>query len=343
MSATSLMSGNQPLSGLRQVQPRRDLAAIADLIELCFADTLDAGGRSVIREMRILSRSGPLLWLIARLNNAIPLVRGFVWIEENRLVGNVSLSPTGYGRGWIIANVAVYPAFRRRGIARQLMIAACDWIARQGDFATLQVDYDNAAALTLYEGLGFTMQRTFTRWRRASHLRPPVTIGDDRFPVQRLQHTEAAHLYALAEQVRPAERGGLGWLRPLRPNALRRARLGTLSYLLSGQYSEYWVVPGAEHPIDAALGIHRRIEGLTTIFDLLVRPARQGQLEAPLLDYLLRELVNRREALVTDHPADDHASSAIFRDHHFRDERTLTHMIWYPPEKANRFASKGET
>lgn len=336
MSAARVVSHPQSFTGLRPVQPRRDLAAIADLVELCFADTLDASGRSVIREMRLLSRSGPLLWLIARLNNAIPLVRGLVWLEGDRLVGNVSLSPTGYGKGWVVANVAVHPTYRRRGIARALMHAALDQIAGQGSFAVLQVDEDNVAARTLYEDLGFDIERTFTRWRRSSHLRPPRYNGDDQLAVRRLQTRETDHLYTLAAQTRPPERGGLGWLRPLTRRTLRRSRLGALGFFLSGQRTDYWVVPGQvpTRPLEAALAVQHRIEGLTMLFDLLVHPAVQGQFEGPLLGYLLRHVASRRDALVTDHPADDVAASTILREHHFRAERSLTHMIWYPPQGA---------
>ncbi len=332
MAAAGLISVQSAFTGSRPVHPRRDLAAIADLIEFAFADTLDAGGRSAIRDMRLLSRSGPLLWLVARLNHAIPLMRGFVWIEQGQLVGNVSLAPTGHDRGWVIANVAVYPAYRRRGIARQLMDTALEWAAQQGEYATLQVDADNAAARTLYESLGFKTLRTFSRWRRAAHLRPPLEFPN--LPdIHRVRRRESEHLYELATYTRPNETGGLGWLRPTQRSALRPPRLGSVSFLLSGQRAEYWGVQQANPPqIKAALGLYHRIEGLTTLFDLLVQPDVQGQLEGPMLNYLLCNLVNRRQSLVTDHPADDEAASEQLYTQHFRVERTLTHMIWYPPE-----------
>ncbi|MBN1564453.1 MAG: GNAT family N-acetyltransferase, partial [Anaerolineae bacterium] len=270
MSAAGLISAQNTFTGLRPIKPRRDLAAIADLIEFAFADTLDAGGRSVIREMRFLSRSGPLLWLIARLNNAIPLMRGFVWIEQGELVGNVSLAPTTYDRGWIIANVAVYPAYRRRGIARQMMQAALAWVQQHGTFATLQVDADNAGARTLYDSLGFVAERTFTRWRRSSHLRTipaPILSGITNPPdIRRLDSGQAQQLYTLATQTRPNERGGMGWLRSTRRAALRPSRSGRLGLMMSGQRTEFWGIPRPDDPdqIDAALCVQRRIDGLTT-------------------------------------------------------------------------------
>ncbi|MCZ7543814.1 MAG: hypothetical protein M5R40_09870 [Anaerolineae bacterium] len=64
MSAAALATGVKR-NGLRPVNLRIDLGGIADLIEICFADQMDAQGRATVREMRALSRLGPLLWLLA--------------------------------------------------------------------------------------------------------------------------------------------------------------------------------------------------------------------------------------------------------------------------------------
>jgi ribosomal protein S18 acetylase RimI-like enzyme len=312
---------------------RRDLAAVADLIESCFAPTLDAAGRSAIQEMRLMSRMGPLVWALARVTRAIPPVRGFVWYEAGRLVGNVSLTPAGYGRGWVIANVAVYPAFRRHGIAREMMRAAMERVARRGAFATLQVDADNRPARALYDRLGFREQRTFMRWRRATHYRLPEPPPDPPH-LRRLARRDTNALVALAEGVRPNARGGMGWLRPTRRRDLRPPGLGGLRLLLSGQLVEFWGIPGADGELEAALRIERRLGGLTTLFDLLVRSPRQEALAAPLVAEVVRRWGGRQHPLVTDHPADDAAAEAAFEQHFFRPERTLVHLIWQPDGSA---------
>lgn len=330
MSAAGLASAQRPSSGLRPVQLRRDLAEIANLIEFCFASTLDAGGRSAIHEMRLLSRSGPIVWALGRLSTTVPgVMTGFVWIEEGRLVGNVSATPAGFGNGWVIANVAVHPDYRRRGIARQLMHAALDLVAQRGAFATLQVDADNLGARALYEQLGFVEQRTFTRWRRATRLRPPD--GASRLPLTRLMaRTETASLLALAERVRPNAHGGMGWLRPNELSRLRPARWAALRRLVSGRSVTTWVVPGADGTLDAALRFETRMGCSTALFDMLVRPERQGELEAPLIAALIGRAGGWAQPLVTEHPADDAAANEALWEHHFRPERTLVHMIWRP-------------
>jgi ribosomal protein S18 acetylase RimI-like enzyme len=326
MSASSLVSARQPVSGLRPFHPRRDLAALADLVEVCFASTLDASGRASIQEMRLLSRTGPLLWLLSQISRSVPLMRGFVWVEHDRLVGNVSIAAAGYDNGWVIANVAVMPEYRRRGIARRMMQAALEWVDQRKGFATLQVDADNDAARALYESLGFTTQRAFTRWRRASTLRP-TDLPLDPSPIRRLRGNEAEALYALAARVRPNELGGMGWLRPTRPDKFRPARIPELRMLLSGQRTDFWVVPGQDEAIDGALCIDTRIGGLITLFDLLVHPSRQGQLEIPLVNLMLFDLIGRHDPLVTEHPDDDDSARALFQHYHFRAERTLVHML----------------
>jgi ribosomal-protein-alanine N-acetyltransferase len=55
-----------------------------------------------------------------------------------------------------ILTVAVPPEARRRGVAKALMVAALDMARELGaETAFLEVDVDNAAAIGLYEGLGF--------------------------------------------------------------------------------------------------------------------------------------------------------------------------------------------
>jgi ribosomal protein S18 acetylase RimI-like enzyme len=334
MAATGVLAQPEAFSGLRAVHLRRDLAAMADLIELCFASTLDTAGRSAIHEMRALSRMGPLLWLLARLSRGIPGLYGFVWVERGRLVGNVTVTPAGYGNGWMIANVAVLPDYRRRGIARQLMHAALAFVEERGAFAVLQVDADNDSARDLYAGLGFELQRTFTRWRRPAYQRPPLlpaTTPD----VRPLLRSQADQLYALAESVRPAARGGLGWLRPLTPTALRPARWAALRFMISGQRAQTWVVPGENGQLEAALRVEQRIGGLTRVFDVLVAPRRAGELESPLVNFALRRLIRREHSAMTEHPTDDLAASAALRDHSFRPERVLAHMIRPGPGAGN--------
>src|SRR3972149_2661349 len=120
MSAQALTLPKPKASQLRPFDLRRDLLPVADLVELCFAESLDADGRLYIRQMR-QAAAGPGMAL-----GSATSMSGFVWVEEGSLVGNLSLIPHHYGRRrlYLIANVAVHPDHRRHGIARTLTQAA---------------------------------------------------------------------------------------------------------------------------------------------------------------------------------------------------------------------------
>ncbi len=319
--------------GLRPVELRRDLMGIADLIELCFAPTLDAAGRAVLQEMRAMGRAGPLVWALGRIGKAVPgVMRGFVWVEHGRVVGNVSLTPAGYGQGWVIANVAVSPDYRRRGIARQLMQAAMDEVAARGRFALLQVEADNISARRLYESLGFVELRTFTRWRHATHHHVPA-LPENAPELVPLTRAEVAALYGLAASTRPNERGGLGWLRPLEQKAFDPWQWGGLRPFLTGRNVRHWIAPRADGTLDAALSAEMRLGCRTVLIDVLVHPSRQGELEMGLINGGLRRLAARHRPILSEHPADDEAANAAFRANHFVPERSLVHMLWTVPQR----------
>ena len=162
MNAQVLTLPKTKASQLRPFDLRRDLLPVADLVELCFAESLDADGRLYIRQMR-QAAAGPGMALAGATS-----MSGFVWVEEGSLVGNLSLIPHHYGRRrlYLIANVAVHPDHRRRGIARTLTQAAVQEVERHGRREIwLQADEKNLAAVDLYRGMGFTERMKRTSWR----------------------------------------------------------------------------------------------------------------------------------------------------------------------------------
>lgn len=153
---------------LRPLNPRQDLLLIADLIELCFAETLDQSGREYIRQLRQIAKEPSAYWLGRAAHHFYAPRQGFVWEEEGRVVGNLSIFPfqTPHGVEYLIANVAVHPDYRRRGIARLLTERALDYIReRGGRHAWLNVRQDNLAAISLYHQLGFSDRLRRTHWQ----------------------------------------------------------------------------------------------------------------------------------------------------------------------------------
>ena len=108
---------------LRRLDMRHDLAKVADLVELCFYDTLDPEGKQYLKDMRRAAHNATLLgWASSMIDDASMPPSGYVWEEHERLVGNLSLIPINIQgkRGYMFANVATHPEYRGRGIAREL-------------------------------------------------------------------------------------------------------------------------------------------------------------------------------------------------------------------------------
>lgn len=344
MVAATLANGAADLSldGPRPINLTTDLSQLADLMELGFADALDESGRAIIREMRALGRVGWLNSAVNRLDGLFGGVQqGFVWIEDGRLVGNVSVMPIPYARaaepdraqGAIIANVVVHPAHRRRGLARSLLNAALDLMKQQGRrFAILQVDADNDGARRLYEQLGFRELRTFTRWIRPPRLHAPYPLPDLPDITLRPARDWRAE-YDLAERIRPNALGGLGWLRPTYVGAFRPSLFKGVSDIFTGRATESWALyrPGSNE-ILAVARLYLAF-GASDRLDLLVDPSAQALFGRPdrpvetlLLNYLLRRVDGRRRAAIVEHPADDGPAITALQGYGFEPRRTEVSM-----------------
>lgn len=330
-------SEGSAFSGMRPINLAADLSQLADLIEISFADTMDSGGRAALREMRLMSKVGAGLSVVPRLNTmAIGINMGYVWVENGKLVGNVSIYPTQWprelGSGWIIANVAVHPDYRRQGIARRLMIASLEAIQiRGGKIAVLQVDADNDRAQSLYSELGFRPERNWTVWKRPAGTRAPLPTELHRQPVDQVtisnrKANEWRSEYHLAAAVRPPERGGIGWLRPLHPSLFHRSFIRWINDLLNLKTIERLVVRDLDtNQLATSLWIERSI-GASVQLTLL------NSLETPLtyVEALLSSAVRRFEyrTLSIEHPEDDTAVLNLLQRYRFQRQRSIMHMRW---------------
>lgn len=316
--------------GLRPVNLRTDLAPLANLIELTFADSMDSNGRAALREMRYLSKMGPGLPLLSRMNTmATGINLGFVWITDGKLVGNVSIYPTTFprdmGRHWIIANVGVHPNHQRRGIARQLMQASMEMIQDKGGSAILQVDIDNHSARELYRSLGFIEERAWTSWRRAgSSIQVPPLETD--VHVRRRYRSEWQDELALAQQVCPQARGGLGWLRPTHRTEFHRSFLQQIGDWLNLRTAERLVIrPSEENILGASLKVASSVGGSTRL-TLLVNPHFRSFYDRIMLNTAVRRF--GRTSMTIEHPHDDAIVTQILEEYHFKPQRTVIHMRW---------------
>ena len=186
MTAAALRR-SAPDRGLRPVDPRRDMKGMADLIEAAFAERLDESGRRMVRSMRAFGRWGWLGWAAGRLflpPAAYP--EGCVWLEDGRLVGNASLMRADPGsERWVLINVAVALAWRRKGIAGAMVEACLQEARRRGARELLlQVDAANRGAQELYQRLGFRLTSVRGTWKRRMP-RLTTTTTTEELPARR--------------------------------------------------------------------------------------------------------------------------------------------------------------
>lgn len=318
-------------NGLRPVNVRTDLAQLADLIELAFHDTMDDNGRAAIREWRYMSSMGTLLGFLGRFNElALGIGQGYVWLEDNRIVGNVSIYPARWprqvGKAWLIANVSVHPDYQRRGIARQLMQASFDMIQdKGGKQVILQVEYDNEAALNLYDNMGFVRERAFTTWGRSSILASPLPNETDNTFIAHPRRSDWQAEYALAQSQRPNAKGGMGWLKPLHKGLFRRSILGSLSRWFSFNSTERLIIRADDdEQIVASLWIENGITMTSTRLVLMTNPNYFDPYAEVLLNSALRRF--RTTSIMLDHPHDDEQTTELLQGYRFRPQRTLVHM-----------------
>lgn len=318
-------------NNIRPLRPSRDLAGLADLLEQAFGPELALGGEQMLRELRFLGRLGPLSLLLLDMGSPIDGVsNGFVFEQDGRVVGNVTLSrPTGHARRWQLSNVAVLDEYRGRGIARSLVETAIETIAQRGGHAVyLYVRDDNPAALHLYDSAGFVaVDRLISLALDGGQ--PSAGKSELRL-LRRLRPAEAQALYELAALARGAGQKWLGL--PRRRRFVRTADerfFHWLGGLWTGQRETFWgasftsprLCAGAN--LQASLGRNLKPHQV----EVWIHPSYRGRLEARLAQDVvtLAARLSARRTVVTL-AASEEALAAALLGQGFSKLRTLILM-----------------
>jgi ribosomal protein S18 acetylase RimI-like enzyme len=294
VTAVSLSRPKSAVAGLRAVNARTDMRQLANLIGLAFEGELDSAGKAMLRDMRNFGQLGWLGWLAACLllpEAAHP--RGYVWTEGDHLVGNASLLRVeGYPRRWVLANVAVHPAWRRRGIARALT-NACLAHARkeQADEVILQVNCEREAPQALYRDLGFVQQTTRRTWTRRNQvpLEPAALAGC----VRPRRDEEWEMDWELARRQLPE---GFIWPFPPRSGMYRPPRTSSLA----GPQIQHWVWWENNRLVASLAALPRYVDNEWRLL-LAAEPGGWGRVEDGLIRQAIRELP-RGARLLLEHP-----------------------------------------
>jgi ribosomal protein S18 acetylase RimI-like enzyme len=319
------------VNGIRPLHPTRDLAGLAHLIEQAFGEELSEGGEQVLRELRLLSRLGPLSMLAVGMDSEVDgLFNGFVWEHEGQVVGNVTLSrPTRHPTRWQISNVAVLEAYRGRGIGRRLVEAAIDLVLQRGGHtAYLYVRQSNPAAIHLYKSLGFVEVDRATDLKYVAQ--PAVEKGLPLCLLRRLGARDAEALYELASQ---AMGPGRRWLTPVRRGQFVRSAderfLRRIGAFFSAESEATYGAFATDGRLRAGLSLctTRMWNARPHRLGLWVHPGYRGRLEVPLAHdviALLRQVPSRRAEVSL--PACEEAAVGALRAQGFTEIRTLILM-----------------
>ncbi len=226
-------------SHIRPLDPHKDLLIVADLIELAFASTMDQDGREYLRQMRQAAHDETFLrWMPRAGETSLAPVHGYVWEEDGRVVGNLSLIPyrKQNQKIFLIANVAVHPDYRRRGIARELTQAAITY-ARQNQASSvwLQVREENEAAHHLYRSLGFLERTRRTTWM--NHPIQQIAVTDPSISVTPRKGSDWRFQKAWLLETYPPD---ITWNLPFDVNRLRPSIFNDLYLFMMNEESFHW-------------------------------------------------------------------------------------------------------
>jgi ribosomal protein S18 acetylase RimI-like enzyme len=227
---------------MRALDPIQDLNEVANLIELCFKGAMDDDGREYIQYLRKMARDAKnTYWGTGSFQRAYAPLQGFVYEENGRIIGNLSMLP--YRKNgefiYLIANVAVHPDYRRKGIARRLTAKALSHARiKSAASAWLQVRDDNPAAHELYIDMGFVERSRRSTWTlkynnfRESLLHIGLN-GRKRSGDEWEQHKH------LLDKIYPQE---IRWNLGLKEDRFQPGILASISRFFNGVWIRHWTV-----------------------------------------------------------------------------------------------------
>jgi ribosomal protein S18 acetylase RimI-like enzyme len=309
-------------NGVRPVDPQRDMSAIVDLIALGFENELDPQGRKMLAQMRQAAQRRALspLGLGTDMEPT-----GFVWVEEERVVGNLSLryALPSRSRGQMIGNVVVHPEYRGMGIGRAMVEAAITAARQQGArWIGLEVREDNPIACGLYTHMGFeAVGRQLHLLRPAGAIWPKglktALAWQTSKPKDRLRWMQLADaIYSRRQK----------WVLEIRPNEYNYGGFERkLDLWFSGEHEEAWLYGETETQL--ALRVKTDKRNQYHVWDMLAHP-QTGEAGAQAIVTQALHATRRFApwpviALVADQAP---LAQALY-DVGFKQHRSLTQMV----------------
>lgn len=338
MLATPAVAAGQRGNGPRPIQVARDARQVLELLDLVFGPGLDRPGRLLIGGGFHVGQEAP--FIMRHSLSARRFTPGFVWEENGRIIGNVTLVDGRRPGRFLIANVAVHPSHRRRGIGRVLMAEALAYLLGiAGRQVLLQVEANNEAAIRLYQELGFTIVGRVTLWEVARRMLKPLAEASEKPEARPLER----RLWQAAYELDVASaHPDLTWPAPPRPELYKPGWRQRFQVVLDGRRTETWTttLENEGRRILTGLGSIESEWSRPHALRLRVEPAWRGQFERPLLAKLLRRLgYLRGDHVQASHPSADEVANSLFLEAGFQARRQLTVMkreLAYRPQGEKR-------
>jgi len=209
----------------------RDLIPVADMLVEAFQypDHPEWGvqsdeQRQIVESLRRMGRIWPLVRVLQWISPSLrDVARGFVWEEKGTIGGLALAQREGTTPTWVISMVGVLPTYRRRGIARELVLATLEMVrSRGGTRAALAAIDGNTPAQSLYRSLGFVEFGGYTCYTLApagAVERPTLPPGTEETP---LAEFDWQTRYELDQRIVPE---ALQRFEPIVPGRYRPPRL----------------------------------------------------------------------------------------------------------------------
>jgi GNAT superfamily N-acetyltransferase len=311
----------------------KDLGGVADLIERTFAPDLDSSGMGALRELRWLSHLQLVVWwMLYFSDDHSDFLSGFVWEEDGKIVGNVTVNRATTGaRRWLISNLAVAEGYKGRGIGRSLMDASIELVNQyNGLSVSLQVRADNTPAKRLYHSLGFKEigGSAYLRLERVPRVyNPPrlpreLTLRSRQF---NLQDDRLAYDLAIAATPAATQREWPVYRHQFQLGGEERLD-NFLRVLIGGGAVAHWVIEDNRRLV-GLIDVKPGLWGQTHYLRLLVHPDWRGHLEKLLIGRALNYLYPwRNRAIILRHPADHVEAIEAYKEFGFQEQQTLLWM-----------------
>jgi ribosomal protein S18 acetylase RimI-like enzyme len=310
---------------IRKLDPQTDLLEAADLIELCFGIHLDDDGKKYLQQIRRAARNKKYIrWTRVKGEMVSYPLHGFVWEEDRKVVGNLSLIPFYWKQKWyyLIANVAVHPDFRRHGIARQLTIKAIDHVESLGiEKIWLHVRENNHIARQLYKSLSFFEEFSRDTWQgKKPSLYGSIPETDMKITKRRKQDWK--YHASWLSTIYPDE---VAWNLSLKLKNYKPGLINSLLNFLKDQQVRHWAVRQSSQLVGVATWEpgYQRADTLW----LAIHPSKEDQVIQFLLPFILRSIHSSRP-LSINFPA-GHAEDAFQR----AGFELITRLIWMKYDK----------